>query len=277
MFRLSEWLPICLASADALRKETIAHALELVLTTPLAGEQASVMPNTRAPRLVATWTDETEAVLKDWIVRLGIRATAHRNVSERLSRRSLSLGLPLVILSSVVSTSVFTTLSSSKIASVGVRAAVGAVTALVTVLGALQTFLRLGERSEAHRITANRMEGLLQEVDDTLALPRDWRAEPRRYLDGIRKRMEKITDESPPLPEILVGRIERVAGYTPRWRRAADQLRKPPRRKRRQPEPIDLPSFSSTDAAAPASVDPIVVEPQTALTPSSGSRMVSED
>jgi hypothetical protein len=91
-------------------------------------------------------------------------------MADRLTRSNLRLGIPVVILSTVIGTSVFATLEQQ--VSLPVRVAVGILSVATAAIASLQTFLRLGERSEKDRVAAALYSALRRDIEDALATPR---------------------------------------------------------------------------------------------------------
>jgi hypothetical protein len=82
-------------------------------------------------------------------VRAHRRARAHYLAAKRTSRMHNLLGIPTVILTAVVGTSIFATLSASKDNRLSI--AIGVISVISTILVSLQTFFRFGEQAEKHR------------------------------------------------------------------------------------------------------------------------------
>ena len=101
-------------------------------------------------------------------------------MADRMRRRHLLLGIPVVVLTTLVGTSAFASLSKAhgdSITFLGVDPdvvllVVGTISVLAAVLSSLQTFLRYATRAEGHRIAALRYETLRRDMATTLALPR---------------------------------------------------------------------------------------------------------
>jgi hypothetical protein len=136
------------------------------------------------------------------------------------------LGIPVVVLSAIVGTSLFASVSGGGVA-VGVRIAAGTVSLIAGVLASIQTFLRFGARAEQHRIAAERWAAVRREIEKARALPADQVGDTKQLLDDIKARMDEAADKSP-----AIGKR--------RWDRAlAKQQRAAPRRRRasRSPSP----------------------------------------
>ena len=111
------------------------------------------------------------------------------------------LGIPVVVLTTFVGTSVFATLQDE--VDTSLKIFVGVVSVTAAVLASLQTFLRFGERAEKHRVAGESWASLRREIDEMLALHPTYlaaRGDPKSYLDDLRKRMNEIGSVSPALP-----------------------------------------------------------------------------
>src|SRR6266550_1479232 len=133
----------------------------------------------------------------------------------------LLLGVPIIVLTTVVGTSVFASLQNAKVPTT-VRVVVGSISIIAAVLSSLQTFLRYGMRSEGHRIATIRYETLRRDISELLALPRQARPDPVRQLDSVRQRLDRYAKESPTIDERPWAKLERQFHLSrvppdPRW------------------------------------------------------------
>jgi len=93
----------------------------------------------------------------------GRTGLAHYRAAEIFAKRHRSIGIPSVIASTVVATSVFSTLSES--VDVRLRIATGFIALLAAILAALQAFLSFGERAEKHRAAGARYGKIRRDID----------------------------------------------------------------------------------------------------------------
>jgi hypothetical protein len=107
--------------------------------------------------------DALLTLLGKWCVKAKGYRDAHHNASVRLRRWHFVLGVPAIVLSSVVAMFVFATLQ--KTLSWGVAMAVGVVSVGAAILAACQTFLRCSDRAEAHRQASAEYEGLAERAE----------------------------------------------------------------------------------------------------------------
>jgi hypothetical protein len=148
--------------------------------------------------LASMWDEHANALLKEWRLRVAAASEAHYNLASDLRRKNLRLGIPVVILSSVVGTGMFATLADSNTAFPwSIRLAVGFISMLAAVLSGVQTFVRFGERAEKHVVAADWYAAVRRDVDQLLALSAEERGKPKDCFDRIRKEMAKIGQQSP--------------------------------------------------------------------------------
>ena len=146
------------------------------------------------------WTPAVLDLLRDWSARAGGSSASHYSSAHRLSRGNLLLGVPVVILTTFIGTSVFATLQDE--IDTSLKILVGVISVTAAVLASLQTFLRFGERAEKHRVAGESWAALRREIDEMLALHPTYlaaRGDPKSYLDDLRKRMDDTAALSPAL------------------------------------------------------------------------------
>jgi hypothetical protein len=108
------------------------------------------------------WTGNVLELLKDWDKRAAASSEAHYALAGRLAGRNIQLGVPVVVLTTIIGTSVFATLQ--KEVGTGWRLAIGVVSVLAAVLASVQTFLRFAERAEQHRAAAENWAAIRREI-----------------------------------------------------------------------------------------------------------------
>ncbi len=137
--------------------------------------------------------------LRDWERRAAAAAEVHFQAAEQLSRWNVFLGIPVVVLSAVVGTGAFATLSDD--VDPGIRIAAGSVSVIAAVLASVQTFLRFGMRAEQHRVSAERWSATRREIEKARALPAGQVGDLKQLLDDIKSRMDEAADKSPAMPD----------------------------------------------------------------------------
>jgi hypothetical protein len=149
---------------------------------------------------VSPWSKAVMQRLFDWECRCAAAEEVHFDVAEELSRRNLFLGIPVVVLSAIVGTSLFASVSGDGVA-VGIRIAAGTVSLIAGVLASIQTFLRFGARAEQHRVAAERWAAVKREIEKVRALPAEQVGDANELLDDIKARMDQAADKAPAMPK----------------------------------------------------------------------------
>jgi Petal formation-expressed len=148
---------------------------------------------------VSPWSKTVLDRLRDWGRRAAAASEVHFQTAENLSRWNVFLGIPVVVLSAIVGTGVFATLSED--VSPAVRIAAGTVSVIAAVLASVQTFLRFGSRSEQHRIAAERWAAIRREIETVLALSPESAGDPKQLLEQIKSHMDEAAEKSPAMPD----------------------------------------------------------------------------
>jgi hypothetical protein len=148
------------------------------------------------------WTHAVLDLLRDWEERATRSSEAHFHLATRLAKANIRFGVPVVVVTTFVGTSVFVTLQRD--VNVGFRVAVGLFSVAAAILASLQTFLRFGERAERHRVAGELWASIRREIDEMLALHPTYlasRGDPKQYLDDLRRRMDAAAKQSPEMGE----------------------------------------------------------------------------
>ena len=146
------------------------------------------------------WTAETEALLRDWRNRVYASQSAYYMEAERLRRWHYLLGIPVVIVSTVVGTTLFASKAGHSMVPILL---VGALSAMAAILASLQTFIRFAESAALHGAAADWYSAIRRDIEELQALPRHLRGDVRDRLGSIRKEMNKAGQKAPELRESL--------------------------------------------------------------------------
>jgi hypothetical protein len=143
----------------------------------------------------STWTPQVEALLEDWHHRVYAAQTAHYASADLFRTLNYVVGVPAVIVSSVVGTSLFAGLDKDSPRTM----LVASTSILAAILGALQTFLRFAERATLHASAADWYSAIRRDIEEILHLPVGDRGTPKDCLDEVRKEMNRAAQDSPEL------------------------------------------------------------------------------
>jgi len=159
-------------------------------------------------RDLSLWTPQIDQLLGEWRHRVYAAQTAYYEEAERLRHRNYQLGIPVVIVSSLVGTALFADLGKEAT----FRWWVGGISILAAVLASLQTFMKFGENATLHGMAADWFAAIRRDIEETLAMPVALRGNPKECLDSIRQEMNKAGQKSPELGERLWRKTARRFG-----------------------------------------------------------------
>ena len=137
--------------------------------------------------------------------RMIVRVQIEHEISARdFEKFSWKLGIPCVVLSAVVSASVFGSIKASNL--VWLQWTAGLVSLLTLVLTSVQTFLNFDVRANAHKDTAGKLGAIAREIQDEITSGKDDAALAVVATD-IRKRLDAILLDAPTLPKSTIRRL----------------------------------------------------------------------
>jgi hypothetical protein len=150
----------------------------------------------------------SKELLEKWLKRLRESQFAHYEAAKSLSQSNYTLGIPAVILSTLVGTSIFASLGETPISSVQIL--VGITSVLAATLSAVQTFLGLSERASKHRAVAARYGSTRRRIEQLLALSAE--SITPEEISALRLEIDGIAEEAPNVSDKVWNRIEQKLG-----------------------------------------------------------------
>jgi len=154
-----------------------------------------------------------DELISTWHYRTCRIQFAHYDAATYFERLNLFLGIPVIVLSTAVGTTIFATLTKSP--STRTQIYVGLLSVVAAVLASLQTFLRFSERAEKHRASGAKYAALKTELEMVQALPRET-SEMKEFLESFSARWGALHGESPTIPERIYARatskVESIKG-----------------------------------------------------------------
>ncbi len=132
-------------------------------------------------------------LLEKWLTRARESQFAHYEAAKALGQSNFVLGIPALILSTIVGTSIFASLGKTLDPSIQIL--VGIISVLAATLSALQTFLGFSERAAKHRAVASRYGAARRRIEEILAVSSESIAPEE--ISNIRKEIDSISEEAP--------------------------------------------------------------------------------
>ncbi|MBD1913483.1 MULTISPECIES: SLATT domain-containing protein [unclassified Leptolyngbya] len=145
-------------------------------------------------------TEEKFDLLHKWYKRIRIAQAGHYQDARRLKQLHLLLGIPVVVLSAVVGTGVFASLTEENL-SVTLRIFLGLTSILAAALASLQTFLNYAEQSARHLDAATKLSALKKEMEANLVLLSPESETFDEFIKTTHNKWAAVTAEAPLLSE----------------------------------------------------------------------------
>lgn len=147
------------------------------------------------------WGDDLTELMRQWCARARVAQHAYYAKSERLRVWNFMLGIPVVIVTAVVGTSVFASINHEGGVSPRTKLFVGAISVLAAVLASIQTFTKLGEAAQQHGVAGDWYAAIRRDIEQEMSLPPALRERPQTFLNRIRKEMNAAAEKAPELGE----------------------------------------------------------------------------
>jgi len=169
------------------------------------------------------WTPEIEHLIADWSDRAQCYRWMHDRTSRDYSRYNQYMMIPVIILSTLTGTanfgldSIFQGNTSNKTyASLGI----GGVSIITGIISTLANFLRYGQGSEAHFVSALMWGKFSRLISIELALHPEDRMEAFAFLKMFRIELDRLVEQAPVISESVIMQFKREF-------RASSDIRKP--------------------------------------------------
>jgi hypothetical protein len=154
---------------------------------------------------------EKPDLLDQWHRGIRLLHIAHAKAAARFRRWGRLLGVPVIVLTTVVGTSIFATISEQAI-SENWKIAAGLMSGLAAVLSALQTFLDYGVLAEKHNLASIAFGALRRDLERALdAGPFDGGTRGQ-IMKEIKDRWAEIEREAPIVPDNLHRKAAKQVG-----------------------------------------------------------------
>jgi len=129
-----------------------------------------------------------------WLRRARESQLGHYDMATMLERRSYWLGVPVIVISGIVGTSVFASIAAD-VVSVEAKLLVGAASVVAAILSSLQTFFKFAERAEKHKTFGARYGAIRRELEAMHA--GGTAAHEPNYIGVLRDKLDRLGQEAP--------------------------------------------------------------------------------
>ena len=143
--------------------------------------------------------EQIHSLLDKWHQRIRATHKGHYKDAASLDKRQKALGTLVVVLSSVVGTGVFASLTVTN-TDPNVSMVLGLLSVTAAALAALQTYLNFSAKQSTHIMAATRLSSLKKRIEEKLALEGDVE-DLEKFLHAIRAEWDAITYGAPLMSE----------------------------------------------------------------------------
>lgn len=135
----------------------------------------------------------TDELLTGWLIHSHKARDRHDEAARRYAKGQFALGIPSLIVSTVVGTSVFAALSSKEVPPLWV----GLLSILAAVLAALQTFMDFGGRSDKHRTAAVKYKSSIRLLEESIVQQKQGAVLTKDEVTAIRTTLDSLEETAP--------------------------------------------------------------------------------
>lgn len=148
-----------------------------------------------------------EELVLAWLRRARESQLSHYEMANRLAKRNLWMGVPVIAITAMVGTSAFASVVADLVP-VWAKVAAGGASVLAAVLASLQTFFKFSERAERHKTFAAKFGAVRRELETLHASGRA-AAEPS-FVGVLREKLDRLAEEAPAVPADVFAHIQKL-------------------------------------------------------------------
>jgi hypothetical protein len=140
-------------------------------------------------------------IAEEWAKGLRLSQVCHLRAAALNKKRNKKIGIPVVVLSTIVGTSIFATLENNP--EIWIKAIVGVMSITAAVLSALQSFLKHAETADRHAVAATKYGELRRKIEGIMPqLPMD-KNEWKQFEGRFRKSWRGIDSTVPTYSQVI--------------------------------------------------------------------------
>jgi len=163
-------------------------------------------------RLNNSWTPEIECLIAEWADKAQCYRWMHDKTSREYATYNQYMMIPVIILSTLTGTANFGldsffqgSTNGKTYASLGI----GGVSIITGIISTVANFLRYGQGSEAHLISALMWAKFSRLISIEMALHPEDRMEAFAFLKMFRIELDRLVEQSPTIPDYIILQFKR--------------------------------------------------------------------
>jgi hypothetical protein len=156
------------------------------------------------------WTREQEQLMAEWSDIAACYRWLHDRTEKLFSSKNTWITIPVIILSTLTGTANFALGSfiSAEPQKTYAQAGIGAVSIFAGILSTLGNFFKFAQNSEANRVASIAWGKFQRLLAVELAINPDDRIEAMDFLKICRNDLDRLIEQSPPVPDIVIKAFE---------------------------------------------------------------------
>lgn len=157
------------------------------------------------------WTEEHERLLVSWAERASGYRWLHDKAAKLYDRYGMYINIPASVIGYLSGGTILANAADSNDV---LRFVLGFLTIAGGLLANLQATLQYKEYAERHRLSSNHYASFFRNISAELSLEPEFRENPILYIQSKRAEFDKMTEQSPPIPEAIIRRFNQAFAGT---------------------------------------------------------------
>jgi hypothetical protein len=183
--------------------------------TSINGKEKDVSGNS-APatkKFLNGWTPEQERLMGKWADVAGCYRWLHDRSEKKYTKANMYITIPVIILSTLTGTANFALDSfidrDNYTAKSYAQATIGGISIFAGILTTLGNFLRFAQGSEAHRVSSVAWGKFQRQITVEISIHPNDRMECMDFLHICRQDLDRLIEQSPPIPDDVIEMFEK--------------------------------------------------------------------
>lgn len=161
------------------------------------------------------WTKPQEELMATWGDIAACYRWMHDKSDKKFTHLNMSMSIPIIILSTLTGTANFgidSIVGDNPLNKKYASFVIGSVSLIAGILGTLSNFLRYAQLQESHRVAGVSWGKFQRLIAVELALHPNDRADCMDFLKLCRAELDRLIEQSPPIPTTIVSSFEKKFG-----------------------------------------------------------------